>query len=76
MYVPTLPYCARYSRLEMQINTIPKLPTVQYFEQQINYILMLKEYVKAIPTIQEAIKNATSALLREVAVVKLSCKCQ
>ncbi|KAG8525334.1 uncharacterized protein KY384_008978 [Bacidia gigantensis] len=49
-----------------QVNTIPKNPTVEYFEQQINDVIMLKQFVKSIPLIREAIGTVESDLLKSI----------
>ncbi|KAL8651804.1 MAG: hypothetical protein Q9210_003054 [Variospora velana] len=48
------------------ITIIPKKPTVQYWEQSINNVIALKQYVKAIPAVFEALATVQSGLLLDI----------
>lgn len=41
-------------------------PSIQYSEQSINNVISLKQYVKSVPPIYEALKTARSELLVEI----------
>ena len=49
-----------------QITLIPTKPSIQYSEQSINNVIALKQYVKSIPPIYEALGTARSELLVEI----------
>ena len=49
-------------------------PSIQYSEQSINNVILLKQYVKSIPPVYEALKTTRSELLVEILEVKnVSC---
>ena len=51
-------------------------PSIQYSEQSINNVILLKQYVKSIPPVYEALKTTRSELLVEILEVKnVSCLC-
>ena len=47
-------------------------PSIQYWEQSINNIIMLKQYVKSIPPIFDALVGAKSRLLLNIHNVHLT----
>ena len=49
---------------------IPKEPSVEYFEESINNIIMLKQFVKNVRPVYEAIRVAQSELLVSLAYVR------
>ncbi|KAL9022556.1 MAG: hypothetical protein Q9185_000266 [Variospora sp. 1 TL-2023] len=53
-------------RILTAITIIPKKPTVQYWEQSINNVIALKQYVKAIPAVFEALATVQSGLLLDI----------
>lgn len=52
--------------LLVQIIIVPVKTTIQYWEQSINNIILLKQYVKSIPPVPEALANARSDLLGDI----------
>lgn len=52
--------------LIQQITIIPTKPTIQYWEQSINNIIALKQYVNSIPAIFEALTTVKSELLLHI----------
>lgn len=56
----------------MKIILVPTDRTVQYIEQSVNHVIMLKTYVSAIKKIHQALTAAQSELLltiREVGIL-------
>ncbi|KAL8832463.1 MAG: hypothetical protein Q9170_004874 [Blastenia crenularia] len=53
-------------RILTAITIIPTKPTPQYWEQSINNVIALKQYVKSIPAIFEALATVNSKLLLEI----------
>ncbi|KAL8973963.1 MAG: hypothetical protein Q9197_001792 [Variospora fuerteventurae] len=53
-------------RILTAVTIIPKKPTVQYWEQSINNVIALKQYVKAIPAVFEALATVQSGLLLDI----------
>lgn len=51
---------------------IPTKPSIYYSEQSINNVIALKQYVKSIPPIYEALGTAKSELLLEIFNVRKS----
>ena len=49
-----------------KIILVPTKQTVQYVEQSVNNVIMLKTYVSAIKTIFQALATAQSTLLRTI----------
>ncbi|KAI4089298.1 MAG: hypothetical protein LQ344_005516 [Seirophora lacunosa] len=54
------------NRADIQITIIPTKPSVQYLEQSINNVIALKQYVKAIPAVFEALATVQSGLLLDI----------
>ena len=54
-----------------QITLIPSKPSIQHSEQSINNIISLKQYVKSIPPIYEALGTTRSELLVEIFKVNM-----
>ena len=52
-----------------QIIVIPTKPTLEYLEQSINNVIMLKQYVRSIPPVFVALAGARSQLLVEIGQV-------
>lgn len=50
----------------LQITIIQKKPSIQYWEQSINNVIMLKQFVKLTLSIHEALVTASSTLLVEI----------
>ncbi|KAI4200951.1 MAG: hypothetical protein LQ346_002277 [Caloplaca aetnensis] len=57
-------------RVLTAITIIPTKPTVQYWEQSINNVIALKQYVKSIPAIFEALATVESELLLDINAVR------
>ncbi|KAL9099753.1 MAG: hypothetical protein Q9163_004784 [Psora crenata] len=53
-------------RVLTAINIIPTNPTLQYFEQSINHVIMLKQFVKSISPIYEVLATTSSELLQSI----------
>ncbi|KAI4198054.1 MAG: hypothetical protein LQ348_002086 [Seirophora lacunosa] len=53
-------------RILTAITIIPTKPSVQYLEQSINNVIALKQYVKAIPAVFEALATVQSGLLLDI----------
>ncbi|KAL8718517.1 MAG: hypothetical protein Q9225_004366, partial [Loekoesia sp. 1 TL-2023] len=53
-------------RILTAITIIPKKPTIQYWEQCINNVIALKQYVKSIPAVFEALATVNSELLLHI----------
>ncbi|KAL8944486.1 MAG: hypothetical protein Q9216_000396 [Gyalolechia sp. 2 TL-2023] len=49
-----------------QVTMIPIKPTIQYWEQSINNVIALKQYVKSIPAVFEALATVNSELLLHI----------
>ena len=49
-----------------QITIIPTKPTIQYWEQSINNVIALKQYVKSVPAVFEALATVKSELLLHI----------
>lgn len=49
---------------------VPKEPSVEYFEESINNIIMLKQFVKSVRPVYDAIGMAESELLVTLAHVR------
>lgn len=45
---------------------IPIKPTIQYWEQSVNNVIALKQYVKSIPAVFEALATVNSELLLHI----------
>lgn len=45
---------------------IPKRPSLQRWEQSINNVILVRQYVRAIPTLYQALETAESSLLRDI----------
>ena len=60
------------AELTEQITLISKQPSIQYSEQSINNVIALKQYVRSIPPIYEALGTARSELLMEIFNVRNS----
>ena len=54
-------------RVLTAISIIPTRPTIQYSQQSINNVIMLKQYVRSVHPIYEALSNVQSDLLRAIA---------
>lgn len=54
-------------RVLTAISIIPTKPTVQYSQQSINNVIMLKQYVKSVQPVYEALANVRSDLLNAIA---------
>ena len=54
-------------RVLTAISIIPTKPTIQYSQQSINNVIMLKQFVKSVQPIYEALANVQSQLLRAIA---------
>ncbi|KAL9010756.1 MAG: hypothetical protein Q9173_004335, partial [Seirophora scorigena] len=59
-------FAVRQGLADIQITIIPTKPTVQYLEQSINNVIALKQYVKAIPAVFEALATVQSGLLLDI----------
>ncbi|KAL8819842.1 MAG: hypothetical protein Q9223_001817 [Gallowayella weberi] len=53
-------------RVLTAITIIPTKPTIQYWEQSINNVIALKQYVKSIPAVFEALATVKSELLLNI----------
>ena len=49
-----------------KIVVIPKRPSLQRWEQSINNVILVRQYVRAIPTLYQALEGAESSLLQDV----------
>ena len=54
-------------RVLTAISVIPTKPTIQYSQQSINNVIMLKQYVRSVYPIYEALANVQSELLKAIA---------
>lgn len=59
--------------LIQQITIIPTKPTIQYWEQSINNVIALKQYVNSIPAVFEALTTVKSELLLHINEVSRRC---
>lgn len=55
--------------LSQQITIIPTKPTIQYWEQSINNVIALKQYVNSISAVFEALATVKSELLMHISEV-------
>ncbi|KAL8912148.1 MAG: hypothetical protein Q9171_002782 [Xanthocarpia ochracea] len=53
-------------RVLTAITIIPTKPTIQYWEQSINNVIALKQYVKSVPAVFEALATVKSELLLHI----------
>ncbi|KAL6716183.1 MutS protein msh4 [Lecanora helva] len=54
-------------RVLTAITVIPTKPSIHHCEQSINSVILLKQYVKSIPAVYEALAACTSPLLQSIA---------
>ncbi|KAL8928235.1 MAG: hypothetical protein Q9208_001945 [Pyrenodesmia sp. 3 TL-2023] len=59
-------FAVRQDRVLTAITLTPTKPTVQYMEQSINNVIALKQYIKSIPAVFEALATAESELLLDI----------
>ena len=52
--------------LNEQITTIPTKPSIQLWEQSINNVILVKQYIKSIPPVYEALLGTTSKQLQDI----------
>ena len=50
---------------------VPRNATITHKEQAVNHVIMLKHFINAIPSVCDALAEATSELL--IQVVEVSC---
>ncbi|KAL8968612.1 MAG: hypothetical protein Q9183_002383, partial [Haloplaca sp. 2 TL-2023] len=60
----------RVSLAYEQVTIFPTKPTIQYSEQSINNVIALKQYVKSIPAVFEALATVNSELLLHINEVR------
>ena len=48
---------------------IPTKPGVQYWEQSINNVILLKQYIKSVPAVFDALTGVKSKLLKHISIV-------
>ena len=52
-----------------KITVIPTQPSIQYWENSINNVIQLKQYIKSVPPIFDALVGVKSNILKQVAEV-------
>lgn len=52
-----------------KITVIPTQPSVQYWENSINNVILLKQYIKSVPPIFDALVGVKSNILKQVSEV-------
>ena len=65
----------RINLITLQVIIIPTKPSIQHAEQSINNVILLKQYIKSIPSVFEALSGAHSELLRNIRQVTILVFC-
>ena len=60
---------SRSTLIVSEITVVPTQPSIQYWENSINNVILLKQFIKSVPPIFDALVGVKSNILKQVAEV-------